>query len=73
MRNEELGEIQVKMGELQSELMNANSKQDTNDAEVRKKFDNASKKLQNYKDKLIEKQKLITELESTMKQLIEMN
>ncbi|CDW85154.1 UNKNOWN [Stylonychia lemnae] len=73
MRNDELNQIQIKMADLQAELMNAINKQDANDVEVRKKLDNAQKKIQNYKDKLVEKQKMITELEQTMKQLIEMN
>eukprot|EP00347_Sterkiella_histriomuscorum_P017443 403349352 len=72
LNREELSQIQIKMAELQAELMNALNKQDQNDLDVRKKLENASKKVQTYKDKIIEKQKVILEMEATMKQLIEM-
>ena len=72
MSKEELNKIQLKSAELQAELMNALNKQETIDLEMRKKLDNASKKVQNYKDKVIEKQRVVLELEGTMKQLIEM-
>jgi hypothetical protein len=43
------------MGEVKCELMNANNMLESNDIEMRRKMDTAGRKIENYKDKLIEK------------------
>lgn len=52
---EEMLEMQTKMGEIQCELMNAMNKQDINDIEMRRQMETAQRKIQNYKEKLMEK------------------
>lgn len=43
------------MSEVKCELMNAMNTIEANDIEMRKQMDTAERKLQNYKEKLIEK------------------
>ena len=63
----------MKMGEVQCELMNAMNKCDNNDIEMRKQMDTAQRKIENYKEKLIEKQKYINQLESAQKKDVSEN
>lgn len=51
--------------------MNAVNKLESNDIEVRKKLDNASKKVQQYKDKVVDKQQIIMGLETKLKELVD--
>eukprot|EP00347_Sterkiella_histriomuscorum_P022561 403338020 len=63
----QLLEKQIK--DLNVQLQNALTKMDINDADMRKQLDTASRKIQNYREKVIAKQKQINSLEQEKREL----
>ena len=60
--------LDARMGEVKRELEVALRKCEGNEEEMRAKMDTAERKVQNYKDKLIEKQKYINSMENKQRE-----